>query len=103
MTAGIFFPAFGFALIFYERLERVVENERLHRFLEGVAAGVVGLIGVTAVQLGWNVARSVPSAVLALAVFGLALATLYLWRSKWNVPVVVLGSAMAGAALFNSG
>jgi chromate transporter len=103
MTSGIFFPAFGFALIFYERLERVVENERLHRFLEGVAAGVVGLIGVTAVQLGWNVAQSVPSAILALAVFGLALATLYLWRSKWNVLVVVLGSALAGAVLFNSG
>jgi len=103
MTAGIFFPAFGFALIFYERLERVVENERLHRFLEGVAAGVVGLIGVTAVQLGWNVAQSVRSAVLGLAMFGLALAALYLWRSKWNVLVVVLGSALAGAVLFNSG
>ena len=31
MTAGIFLPAFAFALLFYERLERVIENERLHR------------------------------------------------------------------------
>ena len=31
ITAGIFLPAFSFALLFYDRLERVIENERLHR------------------------------------------------------------------------
>jgi chromate transporter len=100
MTAGIFLPAFAFALLFYERLEAVVENERLHRFLEGVAAGVVGLIAVTAVQLAWNVSRSAPSLALGAAIFCGGLALLYLWRSKLNVPVVVLGSALAGALLF---
>jgi chromate transporter len=101
MTAGIFLPAFAFALLFYDRLERVIEDERLHRFLEGVAAGVVGLIAVTAVQLGWNVSRSVPSLLLALGTFAAALVPLYFWRSKLNVPVVVLGSALAGALLFS--
>ena len=100
MTAGIFMPAFAFALLFYERLERVVENERLHRFLEGVAAGVVGLIAVTAVQLAWNVARSVPSAIVAAVIFAIGLAVLYLWKSKLNVPAVVIGSAASGALLF---
>ena len=100
MTAGIFLPAFAFALLFYERLEAVVENERLHRFLEGVAAGVVGLIAVTAVQLAWNVSRSVPSLALGAALFCGGLALLYLWRSKLSVPAVVLGSALAGALLF---
>jgi len=57
ITAGIFLPAFGFALLFYDRLERVVDDERLHRLLEGIAAGVVGLIAVTALQLGWNVVQ----------------------------------------------
>jgi chromate transporter len=100
MTAGIFLPAFGFALLFYDRLERVVEDERLHRFLEGVAAGVVGLIAVTAVQLGGHVALSVPSLPVAAAIFALALLALYLWRSKWNVPAVVLGSGVLGAIFF---
>jgi len=100
MTAGIFLPAFAFGLVFYDRLERVIEEEGLHRFLEGVAAGVVGLIAVTAVQLGWNVARSVPSLAWGVAIFVVALALLYLWRSKLNVPTVVLGSALAGALLF---
>ena len=103
MTAGIFMPAFGFALLFYDRLERVVEDERLHRFLEGVAAGVVGLIAVTAVQLALNVGRSVPSLAFGIAIFATGLALLYLWKSKLNVLVVVLGSALAGALLFRLG
>jgi len=101
MTAGIFLPAFAFALLFYDRLESVVENERLHRFLEGVAAGVVGLIAMTAAQLGWNVSRSAPSLLLGTLIFGAGLALLYLWRSKLNVPALVLGSAFAGGMLFS--
>lgn len=100
ITAGIFLPAFAFALLFYDRLEQVIENERLHRFLEGVAAGVVGLIAVTAVQLGSNVADSVPSLPAGAAIFGASLAVLYLWKSKLNVLAVVLGAAAAGAAAF---
>ena len=101
ITSGIFLPAFGFALLFYDRLERVIEDERLHRLLEGVAAGVVGLIAVTAVQLGWGVVRSLPSAAIGLSIFAVALALLYLWKSKLNVIVVVLGSALFGT-LFGS-
>jgi chromate transporter len=100
MTAGIFLPAFAFALLFYDRLERVVEDKRLHRFLEGVAAGVVGLIAVTAIQLGLAVGRSVPSVLAGAAIFACGLALLYMWRSKLSVPAVVLGSAVAGALLF---
>lgn len=100
MTAGIFLPAFAFGLLFYDRLERVVEDERLHRFLEGVTAGVVGLIAVTALQLGLNVARSVPQLAVAALLFSGALAMLYLWRSKLNVPAVVLASGFLGALAF---
>ena len=101
MTAGIFLPAFAFALLFYDRLERVIDNERLHSFLEGVAAAVVGLIAVTAVQLGWNVGRSLPSVTWGVLLFAASLALLYVWRSKLNVPVVILGSALAGAIAFS--
>lgn len=100
ITAGVFLPAFAFALLFYDRLERVVEDERLHRLLEGVAAGVVGLVAVTAVQLGWTVAGSVPSLLWAAVLFAAALLLLYRWRSRLAVPAVVLGSGLAGTALF---
>lgn len=100
ITAGIFLPAFAFALLFYDRLERVIEDERLHRFLEGVAAGVVGLIAVTAIQLGWGVARAVPSLVAGAAIFAASLAILYVWKSKLNVLAVIVGAAAAGVLAF---
>ncbi|WP_395622785.1 chromate efflux transporter [Sphingomonas daechungensis] len=100
MTAGIFLPAFAFAMLFFDQLERVIEDERLHSFLEGVAAAVVGLIAVTAVRLAWHVSQSTPSIVWGFSIFAAGLAALYLWRSKLNVPAVVLGSALAGAILF---
>ena len=102
ITAGIFLPAFSFALLFYDRLERVIEDQRLHRLLEGVAAGVVGLIAVTALQLGWNVAQMVPSLTIGAAIFALSLALLYLWKSKLNVLAVVVGAALLGC-LFGAG
>lgn len=97
MTAGIFLPAFAFGILFFDRLERVIENERLHRLLEGVAAGVVGLIATTALQLGLNLARSAPSLPEAALIFAGALALLYLWRSKLAIPAVIFGAALAGA------
>jgi chromate transporter len=103
ITAGIFLPAFGFALLFYDRLERVIDDERLHRLLAGVAAGVVGLIAVTALQLAWSAARSAPSLAPAMLVFAAALALLYLWRSKLNVLAAMLGSALLGAILWAGG
>ena len=100
MTAGIFLPAFAFAMLFFDRLELVVEDQRLHRLLEGVAAGVVGLIAATMLELGANVARSAPWLELAAAIFASALAVLYLWRSKYNVLAVIPLAAAAGAIAF---
>jgi chromate transporter len=96
ITLGIFLPAFSFALLFGERLEAVVEWKPLHRALEGVAAGVVGIITVTAIQLGGAVAGRVPSIPLAVALFTLCLVALFGWRSRWATPAVVLGGAAAG-------
>jgi chromate transporter len=102
ITAGIFLPAFSFALLFYDKLEKVIEDERLHRMLEGVAAGVVGLIAVTALQLGWSVAQSLPSTLLGSAIFAASLALLYWWKSRLNVLAVVVGAALLGG-LFAAG
>ena len=100
MTAGIFLPAFAFAMLFFDRLERVVEDQRLHRLLEGIAAGVVGIIAATTIELGAGVARSVPSLPLAVAIFAACMALLYLWGSKLNVVAVIFLSAAAGFVAF---
>ena len=96
MTAGIFLPAFAFSLLFYDRLEQVVENERLRSFLEGVAAGVVGFIVATTVQLATALAGRVPSFPFALLILAGALALLYLWRSRLNLAAAILLSGIAG-------
>ena len=96
MTVGVFLPAFAFSLIFYDRLEAVVENKRLHAFLDGVAAGVVGLIGATTIDLAQVTANRVPSLTVGMSIFAAALAFLYAWKNKLNVVVVILAAGLTG-------
>ena len=90
MTLGIFLPAFAITLVGHETLERVVENRSLHDLLDGVTAGVVGLIAATSVHLFRAGIRTLPQVLLFVA----GLAVLYLWRSKAAVAVVVIGAAL---------
>ena len=100
MTAGIFLPAFSFALVLGERIERVVDNPALHMILEGVAAGVVGLIAVTALQLAGAVVTRLPALLPGVTIFGASLALLFLWRSRAAVPLTIAGAALAGWLAF---
>jgi len=99
ITAGMFLPAFAFSLLLFERLEGVLEQDRLHRTLDGVAAAAVGIIAATLVQLGLSAADRVDNLVLALPI--LVLAALAAWRLKgaWVTPAIVAGGAAAGALL----
>ena len=100
ITAGMFLPAFAFSLIFYERLEAIAEHERLHRFLGGVAAAVVGLILVTIIELGGTTAGRTPDVRASLAIFAVALVLVYRWQSRLATPAVLAAAAAAGALLF---
>jgi chromate transporter len=95
MTVGIFLPAFAITLVGHETLERVVENRSLHDLLDGITAGVVGLIAGTSVHLF----RAGIESLGQLALFASGLALLYLWRSKAAVVVVVVGAALLGLLL----
>jgi chromate transporter len=97
ITAGMFLPAFAFSLIFYERLEAIAEHQRLQSFLSGVAAGVVGLIVVTLIDLGRTAAERSPTLLVSIAIFAIALAILYRGKSKLGTPVVLALGAAAGA------
>lgn len=96
LTAGIFLPAFAFTLIGYDLMERLISQEALHSFLDGVTAGVVGLIAATSLDLlrtaitGWRPA----------AVFGLALWALDRWKAKAASAVVLAGAALLGLLTF---
>ena len=103
MTVGVFLPAFAFSLIFYDRLEAVLEIKQLHAFLDGVAAGVVGLIAATTVDLALVTAARVPSLAVGVSIFASALAFLYVWKNKLNVVVAIAAAGLAGWLLFRGG
>ncbi len=92
LTAGIFLPAFSFTLIGHDYVERLIANEALHSLLDGVTAGVVGLIAATTLILLRTAITDLP----ALLIFAVALLVLFRWKSKASIPVVVLGAALAG-------
>jgi chromate transporter len=95
MTLGMFLPAFAITLAGHRYLEAVVANERVHAVLDGITAGVIGLVAATAVQLAPAAVRSWGS----LGLFGVALAILYLLRSKYAVALVILFAGLGGIAL----
>ena len=96
MTAGIFGPAFGFTLIGHDALEKAISNPALHNFLDGVTAGVVGLIAAVSITLAITTLTDIPK----LLIFAVALFVLFRWKSKMNVPVVVLCAGLVGLLLF---
>lgn len=96
ITAGMFLPAFAFSMLFYERLEAVLENKRLQHCLEGVAAGVVGLIVVTTIDLARATAERTPSMLVSLAIFAVAIAVMYRWKSKLATPLMLGLGAVIG-------
>lgn len=100
MTIGIFLPAFAFGILFHDQLERLVDNEQIRAFLEGIAAGVVGLIAATTIELGYKTLVNVPGVLAPLAIFVAALAAQYVFKAKTTVVWVVFAAALAGLVLF---
>jgi chromate transporter len=99
MTLGIFIPAFAFPIFFHRQLVAIAENDRLHPFLIGVAAGVIGLIAAVTVDIIDT--GIVDVATVALAIGGFLV--LNRWHGKLTVLWVVLGCGAIGALLQISG
>lgn len=92
MTAGVFLPAFAFTLLGHDALERLLHRPGVHRLLEGVSAGVVGLIAGTAVALF----KASVGNLEALLLFALALAALFAWKGRMAIPALILAAALWG-------
>ncbi len=97
MTIGIFLPAFAFTIIGHGFFERVVESQVAQVILDGITAGVVGLIA--AVEVVLSAAALTPSGTpqwFALVIFAVALALLLGWKSKLAVAAAVLAGGGLG-------
>lgn len=92
MTVGVFAPAFAFTIIGHNYLEKLVENKSAHAFLDGITAGVVGLIAITAL----GILSETVVGLNAWIIFSLALVVLFLSKSKWTTASVVLAAGLFG-------
>jgi chromate transporter len=95
ITVGIFLPAFLFPIFFHRQFVWLANNERLHPFLLGVAAAVIGLIAAVTVDIVETGITDVWTALLAVAGF----LALNRWHGKLTVLYVVIGCGLAGAAI----
>lgn len=92
MTIGVFAPAFAFTIIGHDMLEKLIENKSAHAFLDGITAGVVGLIAVTAL----GILNETILGLNAWIIFSLALIIQFRSKSKWAVAVIVIASGLYG-------
>ena len=99
ITIGIFTPAFAFTMIGHEYLERLVESRAIHAFLDGVTAGVIGLIAATALSI-----LSVGvSGIHAWVIFSLALLALFKSQAKWTIAAIILSAGLYGLFFLSGG
>ena len=82
-------------MIGHDYLEKLVENKSAHAFLDGITAGVVGLISATSIYIFIETIQTIS----ALIIFSLALIMLFISKSKWTVAWVVLGAGLIGILL----
>ena len=92
ITLGIFAPAFAFTMIGHEYVERLVENTAVHAFLDGVTAGVVGLIAATAL----GILSETVIGIHAWVIFALALLVLFQSKAKWAIAAIILSAGAYG-------
>jgi chromate transporter len=92
ITIAIFAPAFAFTMIGHDYLEQLIHNQSAHAFLDGVTAGVVGLIGATAL----GILSETVIGLHAWIIFSIAVIALFVSNSKWIVAAVVLAAGLYG-------
>lgn len=92
ITIGVFAPAFAFTLIGHDLVERLVENQAVHTFLDGVTAGVVGLIAAASIGLFQTAVTGLPT----FFIFLLSLVLLYQLKTKTAVAIVMFIAGLLG-------
>jgi chromate transporter len=92
ITIAIFLPAFAFTMIGHETFERFIDHPAVHTFLDGVTAGVVGLIAATAL----GILNDTVIGIHAWIIFSVSLIVLFKSKSKYIVVGVVLVAGLYG-------
>lgn len=99
ITAGMFLPAFAFSMVFFERLEAIIEHPALHDALTGIAAAVVGIIAATFFELSHAAVMRVTAPAMAVALCTAALIAAWRLRGAWVTPMILAVGAVVGMVL----
>ena len=91
---GVFLPTYLFVVVPYPWFDRFSENPQVKAFVSGVTAAAAGAIAGACVVLGRRAIVDWPTALIALATFGL------LWRLKLPEPVLIAAAGAAGLLIF---
>ena len=97
MTIGIFLPAFMFPIIGHPIFEALVDNRVIPLFLDGIAAAVIGLLSMTAL----NFLRHTIVSGLDAAIFTLAFFAVFHFTDKYTQPIGIIVAAIAGQILYH--
>ncbi|KAK4112655.1 chromate transporter [Canariomyces notabilis] len=116
ITLGMFFPCFLFTIAGHELLEKLVRNQFLASFFDGLCGSVIGVIAMIAVEIlkasvvgtlnkGKEMTLDEAAAVTAqvgpaAVLYVLALAVLYKFNNKFTALFLVIAGAVAGQFLF---
>lgn len=92
-TLCIFAPAFAFTLVGHGAMERVVDEPRIHAFLLGVTAAVVGLVFVASVPLAKAAFVDPWAVAIGIAAFAAFVG------GRVPIPIVLAAAALAGLAV----
>lgn len=92
ITIGIFLPAFTFSLIGHDALERLIHQPRIRLFLDGVTAGVIGLIAGTTLAL----LKVSLTGLEAVILFSVVVTVLFVSKSRLAIPAVIAATALLG-------
>jgi chromate transporter len=91
---GIFLPVYLFTIIPAPWFSRNRDNPQLRAFVHGATAAATGAIAGAVVLIGLRSIYDVPTAVVALATFGI------LWRYKVPEPIVVVAAGIVGLVVW---
>jgi chromate transporter len=93
ITVAMFLPAFLFTILGHKYFEKILKHKPLHSFLDGVSAGVAGILVSTAIDF---VVPVMNSNLIIILLFIASLGVLYTLKTRFVVPTVILVSAVIG-------
>lgn len=91
-TLGTFLIPFLIPMFGYTYLNRIAKNSVIRTFLDGVTAGVAGLIAADVL----NIASNVLISKLTVGIFAISLAVLYAFKSTYTIVLIVLIGGLIG-------